>query len=334
MTETALQTLQRKLCPWLRPPLSRLESAYAAERLGHAWLIAGARGVGKLNLALVFARRLLERRRPTEEPPDLAAAEAVAALRDRHVPADHHPDLHWLFPEEDKTAVSVEQVREAAAVLNLKAHAGGAKVVLLERADGVTTAAANALLKTLEEPSLDTYLLLLADQPNRLPATIRSRCQRLAIAGPNRAELAAWLGVAADRFAAAWVLTGGSPLQIAALIQDDKINETSNLKSQVELISEDKAGVQAVASAWVKADPELALTWLTRELHREIRARLTSKSVTDLERPALHNALTLRRLFEQYERADRLLGQLGSGINVELGLQALLIGFQASRGST
>ena len=142
MTETALQTLQRKLCPWLRPPLSRLESAYAAERLGHAWLIAGARGVGKLNLALVFARRLLERRRPTEEPPDLAAAEAVAALRDRHLPADHHPDLHWLFPEEDKTAVSVEQVREAAAVLNLKAHAGGAKVVLLERADGMTTAAA------------------------------------------------------------------------------------------------------------------------------------------------------------------------------------------------
>ena len=337
MTEPALHTLQHKLCPWLRPALSRLESAYAAQRLGHAWLVAGPAGVGKLNLALVFARRLLERRRPTAEAPDLSAAEAVAALRDRHVPADHHPDLHWLFPEEDKTAVSVEQVREAAAALHLKAHAGGAKVVLLEQADGMTTAAANALLKTLEEPSDDTYLLLLADQPNRLPATIRSRCQRLGVARPTRPELAKWLGLAPEEFAAAWVLTGGSPLQIAALIQDSKLKDTSNLSNQLELISEDKIALQSVADSWSKADPELALTWLTRELHREIRARLGSTSVTDREPVALHNAwsdLTLRRLFDQYEKADRLLGQLGSGINVELGLQAVLLGFQANRGST
>jgi len=337
MTESALHTLQHKLCPWLRPALNRLESAFAEQRLGHAWLIAGPAGVGKVNLALVFARRLLERRRAVDAPPDLAAPEAVAALRARHVPADHHPDLHWLFPEEDKTAVSVEQVRDTAAVLNLKAHAGGAKVVLLEQADGMTTAAANALLKTLEEPSDDTYLLLLADQPNRLPATIRSRCQRLVVATPSRADLATWLGVAPEEFATAWVLTGGSPLQTAMLIQEDKIKYTSMLQDQIKLISEDRVALQAVADSWSKGDPELALTWLTRELHREIRVRLGSTSVTDREPVALHNAwrdLTLRRLFDQYEKADGLLGQLGSGINVDLGLQAVLLGFQANRGST
>jgi DNA polymerase-3 subunit delta' len=337
MTEPALKTLQSKLCPWLRPALERLESAHAARRLGHAWLIAGPPGVGKLNLALVFARRLLERRRTGDELPDLAPPDAVAALRDRHAPADHHPDLHWLFPEEGKTAVSVEQVRDAAAALNLKAHAGGSKVVLLEQADGMTTAAANALLKTLEEPSADTYLLLLADQPNRLPATIRSRCQRLLVGRPTRATIAGWIGVAPERFAEVWVLTGGSPMQIAALIDGDKINETRSLSRQLELISEDKIALQTVADSWSKADPELALTWVTRELHREIRTRLASTSVTDREPVALHNAwrdLTLRRLFDQYDKADRLLDQLGSGINVELGLQALLLGFQANRGST
>jgi len=337
MTEPQLKTLQSKLCPWLRPALERLESAHAAQRLGHAWLIAGPPGVGKLNLALAFARRLLDSRRGQDALPDLSPSEAVAAMRDRHLPADHHPDLHWVFAEEGKTAVAVEQIREAAAALTLKAHAGGAKVVVLEQADGMTAAAANALLKTLEEPSADTYLLLLADQPNRLPATVRSRCQRLLVPRPARATVADWLAAAPEPFASAWLLTGGSPLQMATLISDDKINETIGLSNQLELISEDKVALQTVADAWSKADPALALTWVTRELHREIRARLASTSVTDQEPVALHNAwhdLTLRRLFEQYEKADRLLGQLGSGINVELGLQALLLGFQANRGST
>lgn len=338
MTERALHTLQCRLCPWLKGSLSRLEAAYAAERLGHAWLIGGPAGSGKLNLALVFARRLLERG-PTQEPPELSAKDAVAAYADRHTPADHHPDLHWLFPEEDKTAISVEQIRELGAQLSLKSHAGGAKVVLFEPADGMTTAAANALLKSLEEPSAGTYLLLLADQPNRLPATIRSRCQRLDLPRPTPSEVAAWLGVPAEDLAAAWTLTGGSPLQIAAVMADDKANESNKLSDQLILISQDRAPVQAVVDSWVKNDPELALTWLTRELHRQIRARLApdSTSVTDRAALALHNAwrdLTLRRLFEQHEKADRLLSLVGSGINLELGLQALLLGFQAQRGST
>jgi DNA polymerase-3 subunit delta' len=336
MTEPALHTLQRLLCPWLKVALSRLETAYAAQRLGHAWLIGGPAGSGKLNLALVFARRLLERG-AKQEPPDLGAEEAVAAYADRHTPVDHHPDLHWLFPEEGKTAISVEQIRGVAAELSLKAHAGGAKVVIFEPADGMTTAAANALLKNLEEPSADTYLLLLADQPGRLPATIRSRCQRLDVARPTPAELAAWLGARPEDLAAAWTLTGGAPLRVATVISDDKSNETSILSDQLTLVSQDKAPIQAVAESWVKGDPELALTWLTRELHRQIRARLApgSTSVTDRAAVALHNAwrdLTLRRLFEQHEKAERLLGLVGSGINLELGLQALLLGFQ--RGST
>jgi hypothetical protein len=121
------------------------------------------------------------------------------------------------------------------------------------------------------------------------------------------------------------------------VISDDKSNETSILSDQLTLVSQDKAPIQAVAESWVKGDPELALTWLTRELHRQIRARLApgSTSVTDRAAVALHNAwrdLTLRRLFEQHEKAERLLGLVGSGINLELGLQALLLGFQ--RGST
>jgi DNA polymerase-3 subunit delta' len=336
MTEPSLQSLQRRLCPWLKPALSRLETAHALQRLGHAWLIGGPAGSGKLNLALVFARRLLER--GAKQPsPDLGPQEAVAAYAVRHVPADHHPDLHWLFPEEDKTAISIEQIRSLAAALSLRAHAGGAKVAIFEPADGMTAAAANALLKNLEEPSAETYLLLLADQPGRLPATIRSRCQRLDVPRPTPGELAAWLGVQPEDLAAAWTLTGGAPLRVAAVVSDNNSSYTSKLSEQITLISQDESPIQEVADSWVKGDPELALTWLTRELHRQIRARLApgSTSVTDRGAVALHNAwrdLTLRRLFEQHEKAERLLSLVGSGLNLELGLQALLLGFQ--RGST
>jgi DNA polymerase III subunit delta' len=336
---SALTTLSLKLCPWLRPALEQLEAARESGRLGHGWLLAGPAGIGKINLALLFADRLLARGKGPP-PVDLPMADAVSSVRERHLPSDHHPDLHWLFPEEGKRTITVEQIRDATESLNLKSHAGGAKVVLIEPADGLTGAAANALLKTLEEPSEDTYLMLLSHQPERLPATIRSRCQRLNLARPSPEELARWVGSPVQSFAGAWLLTGGSPLQTAALLHDGKSSQRNGLRNELTSISNDKIDVQSVAAEWAKSDPELALTWLTRELHRQIRLRLApavSTSVTDQEAGILHNAwskLTVRRLFEQHETAERLLNQLGSGINLELALQALLLGFQPNRGQS
>ena len=127
-------------------------------------------------------------------------------------------------------------------------------------------------------------------------------------------------------------------MQTAALLADGKASESNILRDQLSLVSRDEVEVQSVADAWTKGDVELALTWLTRELHRQIRLRLApavSTSVTDRDEGMLHNAwskLTLERLFEQYETAERLLNQLGSGINMELALQAMLLGFRGNRG--
>jgi DNA polymerase-3 subunit delta' len=337
-TPSAMQLLSTRLCPWLNPALQQLDEASRSGRLGHGWLITGPVGIGKLNLALAFAERLL--RRSADTPlPELAPSDALTAMHERHVPVDHHPDLHWLFPEEEKRTVSVEQVRAVSEALTLTAYGGAAKVVVIEPAEGMTIAAANALLKTLEEPSKDTYLFLLSHQPGRLPATIRSRCQRLNIARPSPSLLGAWLGSEDPEAATgAWLMAGGSPLQAAALLAGDIANENRRLLDIISQISEDDADPRSGAESWSKADTELALTWLTRRLHREIRARLTrdvSTSITDRQGATLHNAwrkLTLRNLFEQYENAEKLLLQLGSGINVELALHALFVGFQANRG--
>ncbi len=337
ITAPPLEVLSTRLCPWLDSALAQLQSARSARRLGHAWLVAGATGVGKLNLGLVAARQLL--RSDAEPPQALGPADALAAYAGRYAAADHDPDLHWIHPEEDKSTVSVEQIRDLGEAISLTAHRGGAKVVIIEPADALTGAAANALLKTLEEPSPDSYLFLLSSQPGRLPATIRSRCQRLEIRRPSAATVATWLRLP-DTAALhdAWQMTGGSPLRIAALISQRDGNINNELQTDISSISADRADPVGVAGAWVKGDVETALVWLVAALHAEIRDRLghaASTGVTVRADATLHNAwrpLTLKTLFEQYDKAERLLNQLGSGINLELAIQALLVGFQANRG--
>jgi DNA polymerase III subunit delta' len=341
MTSVAarVDTLGTKLCPWLFPALERLQAARRADRLGHAWLIAGPAGVGKLNLALVTARQLLNGESGRPQP--LEPSEALEALATRYEPADHHADLHWIHPEEDKSTIAVEQIRDLIDALSLTAHGGNAKVVIVEPADAMTPAAANSLLKTLEEPSGAAYLFLLSGQPDRLPPTIRSRCQRLDLIRPAPAAIASWLGVDdASTLADVWQMAGGSPLRIASLISHSDQLKNNELRTSLAAVSNDRTDPLALAKAWVDGDLELRLVWLTRELNAELRRRLSaegSNAVTVRPDSTLHNAwspLTLRTLFEQYEKAERLLNQLGSGLNLELAVQSLLIGFQANRGQS
>jgi hypothetical protein len=144
----------------------------------------------------------------------------------------------------------------------------------------------------------------------------------------------------ASLVADAWQMAGGAPLRAAALIASRGSNENNRLRTDLIGISDETVDPLMVADQWAKGDTELALVWITRELHEELRRRIGhggSTAVTVPPDAALHNAwrlLTLRTLFEQYDKAERLLNQLGSGVNVELALQALLVGFRANRGQS
>jgi DNA polymerase-3 subunit delta' len=333
---SALETLSSRLLPWLEPVLAQLDAARRADVLGHAWLICGAAGVGKLNLALVLARLLL-----SDEPHDgvLDADAALAAMAARHEMLDRHPDLHWLYPEEDKETISVDQVRDVIDAFTLTAHRGGAKVILIEPAEAMTPAAANALLKTLEEPTPRGYLLLVSHQPGRLAATIRSRCQQVIVRAPDVTSVAGWLKVAPAVVQRARRSVGTSPLLLAAALQDSECSIFNKLEADLIQVSQDRLEPHSVAQAWVKGDTRVALGWLRRRLHEAARLRLAdSPGSTEVTEPAgatLHNAwraLPVRTLFDEYERAEKLLNQLGSGLNVELQLVAMLNALVVNRG--
>ena len=164
-----------------------LRRALANGRLAHAYLFSGPDGIGKRLMALALARAIV-----CHEQRGCGHCQACRKIDHRN-----HPDLHILEP--DGSSIKIEQIRAFQRELNLKPLEAPRKICLIEQADAMTVGAANALLKTLEEPRGDTLLMLLSAQPNRLLETIRSRCQPLPFTRhPNsriQAELEKQLGI-------------------------------------------------------------------------------------------------------------------------------------------
>jgi DNA polymerase-3 subunit delta' len=154
--------------------------AIRAGRMHHAWLITGPEGVGKATLAYRFARRLLAGR-PAEDSLALDPGNPVF----RRVAANSHADLltvERMFNEKTKrmkTQIAVEDVRKINGFMSLTPAEGGWRVVVVDGAEELNAASANALLKILEEPPPRAILLLVCSAPGRLLPTIRSRCRRL-----------------------------------------------------------------------------------------------------------------------------------------------------------
>ena len=173
---------------------AELAGALAAGRLHHGWLLAGRQGIGKATLAYRFARHALAQ--PAERDPlgqslDIAP-ETTAA---RQVLALSHPGLLVIRRPWDQrakrhpTAIPVDEVRRLKGFLAHTADAGQWRVVIVDSADELNVNAANALLKSLEEPPRQTVFLLLTAEPGRLLPTIRSRCRTLALAPLGEADL-------------------------------------------------------------------------------------------------------------------------------------------------
>ena len=174
--------------PWLASVWHSWLQSFAQQRLAHAWLLSGPLGLGKLELARQMAQMLL-----CQHP---SATGACGLCHSCTLLAHgNHPDLQVLGEQNEKS-LGVDLVRDLIGKLNGSAQLGGAKVMIMVRAERMTESAANALLKSLEEPSGDTVLLLVSHQSSRLLPTIRSRCVQQACPLPSEALSLEWLASA------------------------------------------------------------------------------------------------------------------------------------------
>jgi len=197
-------------------------------RLPHALLLHGPAGVGKLALAERFARLLLCERRGEGAAP----CERCDACR--WFVAGSHPDVRYVEPEalaryspgeEDddgeeeprpkskpSTEIKVEQIRALADFIYVGSHRAGSRVAILHPAEAMNATAANALLKSLEEPPAAAVFLLVSHRPAGLLATVRSRCVAVPVPIPEAGAASAWLAQQGVRGAARWLaFAGGAP---------------------------------------------------------------------------------------------------------------------------
>lgn len=183
--------------------------AFISGRLHHAWLLNGPRGVGKATLAWSIARFLLATPDPAEDGGLFGAPPPAASLAidpehpvARRIVAGAEGGLKAIARSvNEKTGrlraeIVVEDIRNLAGFFQLSAAEGGRRVVIIDSADEMNTAAANALLKMLEEPPARATLLLVSHQPSRLLPTIRSRCRTLRLGTLGPEDMAAALAQA------------------------------------------------------------------------------------------------------------------------------------------
>lgn len=216
--------------PWfdhLAPIFTR-----ASGRTHHALLLHGPGGMGKSQLGAALAQAWLC------ESPDVQGRACDRCPACQWVRNENHPDLHLLCPEtgdEEPSAgkaprarrgkpsseIRIDQIRALEPFVSMSAHQSGCKVIVVDPADALNIPAANALLKTLEEPTGRTRFVLVTDRPERLPATIRSRCLSVSLSPPPADLALDWLVdvTAGDRNEAAqWLAAaGGAPLRAREL---------------------------------------------------------------------------------------------------------------------
>ena len=168
-----------------------LQSAVTHERLAHAYLFHGEEAIGKRLTAIRLAQAL-----NCEQPPEADGLDSCGTCRScRQIEARIHPDFFVIEPDQEQATrqIKIEQVREIEHQIMYRPLIGERKICLIDDADRMTIGAANALLKTLEEPPAHSLFLVISSRPAALPATIRSRCQALRFTTPARTQVEAAL---------------------------------------------------------------------------------------------------------------------------------------------
>jgi DNA polymerase-3 subunit delta' len=320
---------QPAIFPWQSAQWEQLLHAKQSQRLPHALMFVGVEGIGKRRLAEQFASLLLCRGNGTE---------ACRQCHGCHLfLANSHPDLLRIEPEEEGKAITVDQIRSVIKQTNESPHAGGYRVIIIDPAGAMNINAANALLKTLEEPTPNTLMILISSPGSRLPATILSRCQKFVFTKPEHTSAVTWLKEQLPDnkvdLQLLLKLADGAPLRALRLWQNDTFNLRQSLYDGLHSLSKGSADPLKLAAAWQNNNQvqtvDLMLSWLTDLLRYKLTEDQSALVNSDYKKEIANVSVVLLKnnLLAYIDHIQQTRSYLSSAINLnkQLMLEDLLI---------
>jgi len=339
-----------EILPWFQSQYDQLRQQQESARLPHAFLLGGDRFQGKTSFALAVAAFVLCDARESGKPcgeckncklriagshPDLYKLE----------PGKHksglHQDLYSNTKNDNSSYILVDEIRELVSWCAKTSQQGGFKVVIIKPAEAMNLAAANALLKCLEEPVANTLMILISDRPARLLATIRSRCQQIQVMNPSHQEAVAYLESKLPEhgdFNALLALAQARPLKALEINRTDLLTHYQALNQAMTDLFQRRILAHEAAATLADSDVETVLEtllyWLGEVLKSvhcfEVKGNV-NKEIGDISN-LVYNKMKATGFFRFYDfvctQRSALSGS--SNPNKQLLLESVLVEFSHS----
>ena len=231
------------LLPWQQSQWDHIVMRIQQDTMPHALLLNGAEGIGKQRFAEHLAAAITCQSSIADGPCGVCKSCSLQQ-------AGTHPDIILITPEEKGKAIKIDAIRDLIEMSGKTTQNGKQRVVIISPAEAMNRAAANALLKTLEEPVPSTQILMVTHALNRLPATILSRCQRLDFRQIPNDLASEWLELQLDTSLASQALafTGGAPL--LALEHSERVAAASERLQNLLQIAQRTINPVSIAEKW------------------------------------------------------------------------------------
>ncbi len=325
-------TVPNRLLSWQQHSWEHLCSYIAQKRIPQALLITGNKGLGKQQLANQFAVALFC---ATPQANGIACGLCSSCLL---VNAETHPDFIQVRPEEPGKGITIGQIRSLITRLTLKPQFETYRVVIINPADKMNNAAANAFLKCLEEPTERTLIILITEKPTKLPATIISRCQKLVVATPDKETVVDWLAETLQCNAdinktlrSNVALAQGAPLLALDYANDETLTLRNECFDAWMAIAKQLKSPVIIAEDWHKLSASPLIFWITSWIIDLIKCFYHTK-VENLYNPDLNEQLQelsqqleLKGLYKLYDLLLMGRQRLDTQINRQLLFEEILI---------
>ncbi|MBC8518913.1 MAG: DNA polymerase III subunit delta' [Gammaproteobacteria bacterium] len=305
------------ILPWQHDIWTGFQQRISQKRMPHALLLYGPEGTGKDIFSRFLAKSLLC------SQPDKTGEACGSCPSCNLYEAETHPDFSYLEPEDGKSVLAVGLVRSMVEELSYTPQISARKVVVLNPAESMNRSSANSLLKTLEEPSGDTVIMLVTHNPAKLLPTIRSRCQQVAFPQPSAEDATSWLRGQLDDQVEVDVVLGlaeGAPLRALALSDSDNLEHYNEMGRELLDLLQGRANPIKVAYRWSKHNPTTTLRWMQQWLVAAIRGReplsLISQTLRQIDQ---------RKLFLFHDKIIEAIALSTTPINKELLFDGLLL---------